>query len=213
MKKRREILKAAVMGGLANVVQTVYSMGTKPLPASFRKLKGDVFLNGVKAHQNQVILEGDTVSTGPKSETTYVIGADAYLLRENSRVSYARDGVIPAMRVITGKVLSVFGPGEKRIKVPTATIGIRGTGCYIEATEELVYFCLCYGTADIVPLADPAQAQTIATQYHDNPFYIGKDKQSRTLMQRAPVINHTDFELVMLEYEVDRRPPFEPGEY
>lgn len=213
MKKRREILKAAVIGGFANLAQTAYSMGTQPLPAGFRKIKGDVFLNGVKAHNNQVILEGDTVSTGLKSEATYVIGADAYLLRENSRVSYIRDGVVPAMRVITGKVLSVFGPGEKRINVPTATIGIRGTGCYIEAAEEIVYFCLCYGTADIVPLADTGQAQTITTLYHDSPFYIGKDHTSRMLMQRAPVINHTDLELVMLEYEVDRRPPFVPGKY
>ena len=95
--------------------------------------------------------------TGPgQREAIYVIGQDAYLQREKSSVSFADRGRMPAlMRVITGDILSVVRQGEKRLEVPTATIGIRGTGCYIEASRSRSYFCLCYGVAEVAPVAGP----------------------------------------------------------
>jgi len=111
------------------------------------------------------------------------------------------------MRVVTGAILSVFGKGNKKLVVPTATIGIRGTGCYIEASEHQTYFCLCYGSAEVTPGANPAAAEFIETSYHDHPIVINDDP-STPAMQPATVINHTDIELTMLENLVGRWPPF-----
>ncbi len=98
---------------------------------------------------------GDAVTTGPNSRVVYVLGQDAYLLRDNSRVEHQFDGVKGVLRVVTGKVLAVFGKGDKRIETSTATVGIRGTGAYLEVAADQVYFSLCYGKADITPLAEP----------------------------------------------------------
>ncbi len=207
MTQRRDLLKSVVLGGLAGVSQTLYANAARPLPAGVRRVKGEVFINGVRAAEGQIVVDGDTVTTGPKGEIVYVIGANAYLLRDNSQVSHAIAGAVSVLRVVSGKVLSVFGPGAKRIEVSTATLGIRGTGCYIEAMPDQVYFCLCYGEADIVPTADATQARSIVTRRHDSPFYIGKDL-SGPLLKAAPVVNHTDMELTMLELQVGRAPPF-----
>jgi len=32
------------------------------------------------------------------------------------------------------------------LKTPTATVGIRGTGLYVESQPDLTYVCTCYGT-------------------------------------------------------------------
>jgi hypothetical protein len=153
---------------------------------------------------------GDTIVTGAGGEAIYVIGLDAYLQREKSTVSFAA-GVAGAaagvMRVLTGKILSVFAKGDKKLETPTATIGIRGTGCYIEAEETRVYFCLCYGVADVAPAANPNHLERIETKHHDHPVYLHKDA-SMPMLVEAPMINHSDAELEMLESLVGRWPPF-----
>ena len=206
MNVRRIFLKLWVLSTLA-MGRSGWAKGSHPLPPGVRKMTGEVTINGAVAHVGQVVLDGDTVKTGPRAEVVYVIATNAFLVRENSQVSHLRDGVTSVLRVLNGKILSVFGPGQKRIQVPTATIGIRGTGCYIEAEQDKTYFCLCYGTADITPVADAAQSQQVVTTHHDSPFYIGADANV-PLIQRAPVINHRDVELVMLEAEAGRPTPF-----
>jgi len=91
--------------------------------------------------------------------------------------------------------------------VPTAVIGIRGTACYIEADPKKVYFCLCYGTAEIEPTAEPGRVERIETRHHDHPVYIHHDK-GMPAMAKTEVANHTDDELIMLEWLNRRRPPF-----
>jgi hypothetical protein len=156
---------------------------------------------------------GDTIITGVGGEAIYVIGQDAYLQREKSTVSFAAGvagAAVGVMRVLTGKILSVFGKGDKKLETPTATIGIRGTGCYIEAEENRVYFCLCYGEAEVSPAADPKHVERIKTKHHDHPIYINKDS-SIPVMVDASVINHDDVELKLLENLVGRWPPFYEG--
>jgi hypothetical protein len=111
--------------------------------------------------------------------------------------------------VVTGKLLSVYarGLGERQIKGPTATIGIRGTGAYIEAEPDKTYFCLCYGEAEIVPDGAPDARETVRTTHHESPRTIYAPGAVRA-MERAPVINHTDDELILLESLVGRTPPF-----
>jgi FecR protein len=207
MKHRRTILQGLAAGSLSAYMVNLMAMGTRPLTPGLRSFKGTVRINGLPAKEGQLILTGDTIFTGKASEAIYVMGNNAYLMREDSNVQFGSDGAVGILRVVTGKVLAVFGPGAKRIEMPTATAGIRGTACYIDTTDTQTYFCLCYGTADLSPVADPGQARTVVTKYHDSPFYIGSDA-SAPLIKPAPVINHRDVELTMLEALVGRKPPF-----
>lgn len=212
--RRRFLQQTAALlpaGGLSGFMREALARGTDPLQQGIRKLSGDVRVNGQAATVGTLVKPGDSVTTGKGAEVIYVVGQDAYLQRESSSIAFAKD----ALRVISGKLLSVFGRGNKTINVPTATIGIRGTGCYIETEDEgmkaRTYFCLCYGSAEITPSAAPMQKETITTKHHDNPQWIHNDPAMPRSMVAAGVINHTDLELEMLEALVGRIPPFMTG--
>jgi len=154
---------------------------------------------------------GDVITTGANSEVVFVTGKDAVLIRANSRVEAQGTAgalLLTGLRVVTGAVLSVFSPGQpKMLRTATATIGIRGTGVYLEAEEARTYVCVCYGEAELVSLMDPAARESVRTTHHEQPRYIMGSGAPQMLMG-APVINHADAELVMLESLVGRRPPF-----
>lgn len=217
---RRRLLGALAAAGLLTSAETLgfiraaLAAGANPVPTGLHKLKGAVTLNGQPASEGQLVRPGDTVVTGVGAEALYVIGQDAFLQRESSTVRFGQTAA-DFMRVVTGKLLSVFGKGQRHIQVATATIGIRGTACYIEeeanggsGARARTYFCLCYGEAEVTPAAAPAQRETIRTTHHDHPIYIHVDPAMATSMVPAQVINHTDAELVMLENLVGRWPPF-----
>jgi hypothetical protein len=160
------------------------------------------------------IKPGQTVMTGEGAEAVYIIGPDAFLQHEKTKITFEDSAGAQVMRIITGKVLSVFGKNRERarnlqIATTTATIGIRGTGCYVEAEEARTYLCLCYGEAEVAPTGDPRQKETIRTTHHEHPIYINATGDK--MMAPATVINHTDAELTMLENAVGRWPPFQQG--
>lgn len=205
-------------GGLMGFLQRALANGAAPLSAGLHKIEGNVTVNGRPARPGQAIKPGDRIVTGPDGEATYVIDRHAFLQRGASSVEFGR-GAADFMRVLSGRILSVFGPGERQIRFSTATIGIRGTACYIEeepATAERrarTYFCLCYGEAKVTPSAAPEQWETLLTTHHDHPLYIHDDAAMPSTMVTAPVINHSDAELLLLENLVGRWPPFhgQPG--
>ena len=186
------------------------------------RVRGDVRINGTPAKEGMDVRPGDVITTGPGSETVFVTGKDAFLIRANSRVVV--EGalgalVLTGLRVITGALLSVFAPGEpKTLRTATATIGIRGTAVYLEAEESRTYVCTCYGEAEIVSVADPSARETVRTTRHEQPRYVMGSGAPQMLMG-APVVNHDDVELNMLESLVGRRTPFvhlpdgAPGRY
>ncbi len=218
MNPRRTLLKfLAALGvfgpaGLSGLVREALANGNKPVAPGLHKLKGEVTVNGKPAREGQAIGPGDTVATGRGGEAIYVIGQDAFLQRENSTVNFGADAARNLMRVVTGKILSVFGKGERTIQVSTATIGIRGTGCYIEdegaGATARTYFCLCYGSVELTPGAAPQEKETYSTRHHDKPMYIHNDMKMPKMMVPAGVINHSDDELTLLENLVGRWPPF-----
>lgn len=214
MKRRTALKNLAALAAAHGLGfwQAAQAAGMLLPPPGFYRLRGDVRLNDKPARQGMLVGPGDTVTTGPDGEAIYIIGKDVYLQRDRSVVSITGDAIKSGLRIITGKLLSVFGKGTKQIRVPTATIGIRGTACYIEAAADQVYFCLCYGTVDIVAAHDPSQTATVTTHYHDSPFNLSA---SGRFLQPATVINHTDAELILLESLVGRVPPFQelPGSY
>lgn len=172
-------------------------------------MRGEVQVNGQPASKGTLIRPGDTVTTGPKSYATFVVGQDAFLARGNTRVELGGNAaLVDLVRVVTGKLLSVYSKGRPReVRGVTATIGIRGSGAYIETGGERTYFCLCYGEAEIVPTAAPDQRETVRTVHHDQPRFIYAAGRER-MIEKAPVINHRDAELILLESLVGRVPPF-----
>ena len=209
----KQIVAAGLLGsaGLSGLIREALANGTKPVVPGVQKITGSVSINGKPASVGMTVGSGDTIVTGAGSEAIYVIDQDAFLQRANSSVSFS--GVAAdVMRVLTGKILSVFGKGQKKLQTATATIGIRGTGCYIESDENRVYFCLCYGTADVVPDADPTHVERFETKHHERPVYFYHGS-SMPMMVDASMINHTDAELTLLESLVGRRPPFSSSYY
>ena len=208
--KRRTLAKLTAggmlgAGGLLGAIRA--ALAEDNVKQGIAHMKGSVTVDGKPAVLGQIVHPEQKVATGPGGEAVVVIGKDAFLLREKTEFSTEGKFVVTALRYISGKVLSVFGKGNKDLHTPTATIGIRGTGCYIEAESARTYFCLCYGEAVLMPLADPAAKETITTEHHEHPLYIGT-KPGDTMIANVPVINHTDAELVMLESLVGRKPPF-----
>lgn len=206
---RRKLLKGIAALSLSEhllQLQTAWAAGERPAKPGLHSVSGTVSINGQAAQAGMPVRPGDRIVTGPGSQAIYVVGNDAYLQRDRSTVDLLGSSVTSGLRVLSGKLLSVFGKGEKRLETPTATIGIRGTACYIEASAERVYFCLCYGKADVVPTGDPSQRESVETRHHDKPMYI--TAQGNKLMVPAGVENHSDDELILLEGLVGRLPPF-----
>lgn len=209
--KRRRLLGLIGAGlALPAVLREAAAQQLVPSAQGIRQLRGEVTVNGAPASAGTGVGPGDTVATGPNAYTMFVVGQDAYLLRENSRaVLGGKELFIDALRLVTGKLLGVFGRSRQRRELATGvvTIGIRGTGGYLEAypDRQLSYFCLCYGAADI-GAADGGAREVFVSQYHEAPRYIYGDGRADAITA-APVLNHSDSELLMLEGLVDRRPP------
>jgi hypothetical protein len=188
-----------------------------PLPPgqSIHRLSGEVHINGEAATMQSVIKAGDTVETGRKSELIFVVNTHAMILRGESRLqieppaaSLAGSLAIGALRLATGKLLSVSRNARMRVTTSTATIGVRGTGFYVESDPEQSYFCTCYGATEVQATHDPESRETIHTSYHDRPVYVLKDGGTGQNIRSAPVFNHSDQELALIETLVGRTTPF-----
>ena len=212
--RRLWLLRAVASLGTAfapSAIRQALAMGGNPAASGLYRVDGDVRVNGRPVQAGFSVLPGDVVETGARSQAVFIVGRDAYLLRAGSRLETAgKEMFIDSLRVVTGKLLSVLERGARRIETPTATIGIRGTGIYIEAEPDRTYVCTCYGVADLEPRERPDLRETVTTRHHEQPRYIrsGGAMPVDDMMGTAPVINHTDAELVMLEALVGRKPPF-----
>jgi len=187
--------------------------GKLPADRSIFRLTGHVSVNGSPATLKTRIGPGDTVETGERSELVFVNGLSAFILRESSRMSLGEETtstvMINVLRLITGKVLAVFGPNNPQtVSTATATIGIRGTGVYAETDPEQTYFCTCYGVTDINATSDPNSRKTVTSFHHDEPVYILAEPKGGKAIRPAPFINHTDLELMLIETLVGRTTPF-----
>ena len=218
--KRRLLVKLLAAGAFASLPfgrLLADVLGEKPgkLPPerSIYRLDGQVSINGLPATLKTRIGPNDTIETGKKSEIVFIHGMSAFILRESGRMSLTQQTTANVLsnvlRLVTGKMLAVFGPNNpQRIATATATIGIRGTGVYAETDPEQTYFCTCYGVTDINANSDPNAKKTVTSKHHDEPVYIlAKAKDGKTI-RKAPFINHTDQELMLIETLVGRTPPF-----
>lgn len=210
---RREWLRgAAATVATAGMMPLRAALAAGAVPPGVAGIKGEVRINGRPAERGQRIVPGDRIVTGKGAELLFVVERDAFLLRGGSSIEFGA-AAATVLRIVTGALLSVFESGRRReIRTATAVIGIRGTGIYVEVEARRTYACTCYGEAVLTPVDDPGARETVRTKYHDQPRYI-YGKGMPNMMEAAPVVNHTDAELYMLEGLVGRSPPFESSRY
>jgi len=177
------------------------------VPPGIAKLDGSATVNGRDAKVGTPVNLGDRVATARGSQAVVVVGSDAFLLRSNTIIEVqGSQGILSSMLVATGQVLSVFSKKPVAVKAATASIGIRGTGAYIEIHPAHVYFCLCYGEA-LVEGPGMANAREVKTTHHETPLLL-RDDGGIMKVEPGPFQNHSDAELIMLESLVGREPPF-----
>jgi hypothetical protein len=196
--------RRALLAGTAALLFIRNALAQGRIEKGVYRIRGSAHVNGADAQQGGELRPGDSVRTQLSSELIFVVQNDAYLVRQNSEVSVLANG----LRIVTGAVLSVFQPNErKELRTSTAVIGIRGTAVYVEAEPSRTYACTCYGTAVLTPIGEPAAAETVTTRHHEAPRYIMAAGAPQMVMA-APVLNHSDAELILLEGLVGRQPPF-----
>ena len=62
--------------------------------------------------------------------------------------------------------------------------------------------------AEVSANEDPQSRDTVVARHHDKPLYILSGAQAGRSIRRAPFINHTDQERMLVETLVGRTPPF-----
>jgi len=210
--RRKWVQAIAAMGaaGASGYLSDLLAAGD--LPPGLHRVDGKVSVNGKEAKSGAQVNMGDKVATGPGSTAVVVLKGDAMLMRADTVIEVrGSSGLMSDLIISTGRVLTVFSKKNVSVKAASATIGIRGTGAYVEVLPQETYFCLCYGEAVIT---GPQMAErTVVTKHHEQPLLL---KESGGTLRAEPggFRNHTDEELVMLEKLVGREPPFmKDGQY
>ena len=213
---RRELLTFISLFGVMGTIS--FLLNGCNFYRGFRQIEGEVLLNGRRVSSEQMkgpegvsVPSDASISTGAQASAVFVIGRDAFLMRENSRVELnpnlldRKKNEISGFNLRSGAILSVFASKKRTLRTLSALIGIRGTGVYIETDSNKTYVCTCYGTSYMQVIDSPEINETVTTLYHDQPRTIySREKR----IDPAPVINHSDQELILLESLVGRVPPF-----
>ena len=211
-QKRRELLRAIVSSGalgaagLSGFMSRALAAGDVPGGTGIARLEGAATVNGQPAKVGTVVKMGDRIETAAGGKAVVVLKGDAFLMHPKTIIEVkGRDNSLAEMLVQGGRVLSVFSKKPVTIKAAVATIGIRGTGAYLEVDPAAVYFCLCYGEA-LVEGAN-MEAKTVKTTHHETPLML---RETGGIVRAEPggFKGHTDDELIMLETLVGREPPF-----
>lgn len=215
---RRVLIRALALGLLPAPAFAQGLFGDRParLPSgrSIYRLSGKVTVNGQDATLKTLIKVGDTVVTAKGAEIVFVVGANSMILRGASTLTLGpavpvEDSfAVRSLKLLNGALLSVSSGTAMSLATPTANVGVRGTGFYVESEPERTYFCTCYGVTDVAAIDDAESRATIEATHHDRPVYILRSGEAGRKIRNAPFINHTDEELTLIEALVGREPPF-----
>lgn len=217
MVSRRGLIKGLIAAGALGTTGLhaliVRAVRAQTAGQGVIQTQGTLLINAVPAGLGTAVGSGDIITTGVSGGAVFVFGEDAFLVRGGSEI--VLDDMEPGaaekfFTVVTGAILSVFGPRPNAVTLdtPLATIGIRGTGIYIESRPNRTYVCTCFGTSNIISKVQPGVEETVRTTHHEAPRYLFAPGQGPGI-QSAPVFDHTDDEVTMLEALVGRTPPEE----
>ena len=212
---RRQFIKYAISAPIGLAFATSGLAASRRLQGKILELSGDVFINKNLATPSSIIRSGDQVTTAFNGRIVFSMAQDVYLLQAGSSLELvSQDGaIISGLRLLTGGLLSVFGTrGDKRnssqtkIYTRTATIGIRGTGVYLNSQPDKLYFCTCYGKTELD--LGHNHLEQIEAKHHNAVDVTGTTANSMKMLA-TEVKNHTDDELRLLEKYAGRIPLFD----
>ena len=202
--RRRSLLVAGSAAGFALALPQLATAGKLLGVAS------EVYVNGKRSYRGATIRPGDVVRTGGLSEAVFVVGKDAFMLRQNSEMRLTKGGsskaIATGLRLLTGGLLSVFAPGTRTVTTATATAGIRGTAAYVEVRGDTTYFCTCYGQVELADKAGDSTMQ-VSALHHDANIVHGK-AEGASAFEHTTMQNHYDEELLLLTRLLGTKPPF-----
>jgi len=192
-----------------------------PLPAHAQskwgvvhEVSGDVFLDERPLTAQSGIEGGQAVRTGADGRVWFSVAGDSYFLRPGSRLELRqrdwRESFIDALRLVTGAMGATFRTGAPRsVIAQTVTIGIRGTGVYVETSATQTYACTCFGITEMYSAAGGAMMEQVrvSTQNHQA-RRIYRDPSMGMRIVQAPFERHTNEEISRLERQVGRPNPF-----
>lgn len=169
------------------------------------KFKGNVLINGKQIKKNQSVQVNDTIQTvGENSYIEFALKQDAFKISNDAIITLGGHKKVSDIDVKKGRLLAVFKTGRNRtIKTLNATMGIRGTGVYINATKDKTNFCTCYGKTTLYENDHKHEGIELQATHH-NPVVIENGKISKMGMA-----GHEDDELRILEAMVGRKPAFD----
>lgn len=202
---------AAITGSLAAFDANAQA-APAPITSEVHDLRGTVRVNGELVTRKTRFKPGDHIVTGNDGYLVFTHGEDAFMLRSRSELVVGpRDDDPQRMglfNLVTGALGAVFKrkSGFRRVKTSLATIGIRGTGVYVETRGDGTYFCTCWGTTDIQANDNPRDREQIESRNH-TPRLISAQAVDGTRFQPATFETHTDQEMDILEKCVNRRSP------
>lgn len=204
MQRRRLLAATLAAGGLL-------LLPSRSWAGDIRDLVGEVKVNNRKVGKRSSVYPGDTVETGSGAMIAFVVGNDAYVLRENARLELEggnKDTFARALRLLTGGLLAVFGKSSttRQLHTQTVTAGIRGTGIYMESEPSRTYFCTCYGAVEF-EVAGSGERKLVMSSHHKG-GWINQAAQDGTHFGGPVMVGHNDDDLIALESLVGRKPPF-----
>lgn len=190
-----------------------------PLPAAARwgvvhELAGEATINGFRLTRASAIRAGSTIATGAGGRVWFTLAGDAYFLRPHTRLrlepSGLGDEVVRALRLLSGAIGATFRSGaERSVRAATVTIGVRGTGVYVETSAKETYACTCFGAAELRSVATDGTLERLAP--HGAPHVARRvlhDPETGTRIIAAPLERHTNEEMGRLERLAGRFYPF-----
>ena len=190
-----------------------------PLPAAARwgvvhELSGEATINGFRLARASAIRAGSTLATGADGRVWFTLGGDAYFLRPRTRLRLEPEGlgdeVVRALRLLSGAVGATFRSGvDRRVRASTVTIGVRGTGIYVETSPQETYACTCFGAAELWSVATEGTLEHLGPRGAPHlARRILHDPQAGTRIVAAPLERHTNEEMGRLERLAGRPYPF-----
>lgn len=207
--RRRQLVLSALASG---VFAAGFHPGEVRAAGRIHSLRGAVSVNGTPIDATGAIAPGDRVRTGADGFIIFTVERDAFILRRNSELELSpppQDNlIVEGLRVVSGALLSVFASRRHTLRTPFATIGIRGTGVYVESEPDRDYVCTCYGETDLAAIDDAQSRETVSAGHHTARYILAAGTSGERI-RKAPFINHTDAELTLIESLVGRVPAFD----
>ena len=104
--------RSFLAGSAAAVAGVFLPLCTEAAETSIHDLRGEVLVNGKRIGKDAVIRAGDSVVTTSNGYVVFVVGQDAFMLRERGELRlepHSDSFLIMGLRLVTGALGAVFG--------------------------------------------------------------------------------------------------------